>query len=476
MAYNKYEKLHLEGSQDGINWEIVEPRQFKKGEVIAENSADCGGSGQETRYRWVTVPNEHICINNDKYSVIKKQVYNNNTGKWEDVAPIETTYGDLIEADSGDCGFGEQWVDTDRWECASVEGMYATHINIIGGGSCYWSYSGGAGVVGDGFYLDTTGGSFTLEARYSDKYYPLRYMEIDGVQTLSSVVTLQGNADHNVVMSFYENPAWFVERGENYQFITKNRPPLRVEDGSTVMIGAQPTAPAVGGGEWAFNHWSVGNKTYYTNPLELVVTSDCKVDLYYDNESVKTGYTLMFELINPQYVEISNRMSLTPSDWFFDSDWHIRNTMTYIGTTNASPSTLEYIGSSCFCSDYKSFASYLMSASFGTARTVYNNAFSGLQYLQEVSLPRVQTIHSQAFKNCIALSRISLPRVQTIHSQAFYGCTQLQSVYLMGSQVCSIANNIFTGCTQLKQILVPASLYNTYKTTWTSWTTFLRSY
>ena len=475
MAYNKYQKLHLEGSQDGINWEIVDPIQYKKGEVIAENSADCGGSGQETRYRWVTVPNEHICINNDKYSVIKKQVYNNNTGKWEDVVPIETNYGELIEADSGDCGFGEQWVDTDRWECASVEGMYATHINIIGGGSCYWSYSGGAGVVGDGFYLDTTGGSFTLEARYSDKYYPLKFMEIDGVQTLSSVVTLQGNADHNVVMSFYQNPAWFVERGENWQFITENQPPLRVEDGSTVMITARSQAPAVGGGLWNFNHWSVGSETYFTNPLELVVTSDCKVDLYYDNESVQTGYTMLFN--GTKEVSVENRMSITPSDWFFDSAWHLENFMTQIETTDAHPSTLVYIGSSCFCdATYGSFAKPLNSVHFPTAQTVYNNAFSGLSMLIDVSLPNVSFIGSQAFKNCTMLSKISLPKVQTIHSQAFYGCTQLQSVYLMGSQVCSIANNIFTGCTNLKQIVVPASLYNTYKTEWKSWTTFLRSY
>lgn len=473
MAYNKYQKLHLEGSQDGVNWVVQEPRQYKRGEIIEEDAAECGGSGEGVKYRWIAIPGEFMCINNDKYSVIKKQVWNKD--HWEDVQPLETTYGEIVEKDSGYCGYGEYWKDTDNWECASVEGMYATHINIIGGGSCYWSYSGGAGVVGDGFYLDTTGGSFTLEARYSDKYYPLNFIEIDGVQTLSSVVTLQGDADHNVVMSFYQNPVWFVESGENYQFITENQPPLRVEDGSAVMITAQSQAPAVGGGYWGFNHWSVGSDTYFTNPLELVVTSDCKVDLYYDNISVQTGYTM---LLNGTFeVPISNRMSITPSDWFFDSDWYIRNTMTQIETTDAHPSTLLYIGSSCFCdTKYGSFAKYLNSVNFPTAQTVYNNAFSGLSRLIDVSLPNVSFIGSQAFKNCTMISKISLPMVQTINSQAFYGCTSLQTVYLLGENVCSIANNIFTGCTQLKQILVPASLYNTYKTTWTSWTTFLRSY
>lgn len=119
--YRKYQRLVLEGSNDGINWVVQEPRQYKAGEVIEEDSKDCGGYGGVTQNRWVEILGEYLCINNDKYQKLKKQYLDTATGNWVDVEPLETMEGELIEKNSEQCGYAEQWVDTDDWGCKEVE-------------------------------------------------------------------------------------------------------------------------------------------------------------------------------------------------------------------------------------------------------------------------------------------------------------------------------------------------------------------
>lgn len=121
MAYRKYQRLKLQGSNDGVNWFDVTPFEYKRGDVIEEDSTDCGGYGGVTEYRWTVIQGEYLCINNDKYQKLKKQYLNIDTDEWVDVEPLETMQGELIEKNSEQCGYGEQWVDTDDWGCKEVE-------------------------------------------------------------------------------------------------------------------------------------------------------------------------------------------------------------------------------------------------------------------------------------------------------------------------------------------------------------------
>ena len=118
--HNKYQKLKLQGSNDGVNWFDITPFEYKKGDVIEEDSKDCGGYGGVTQNRWVEIYGEYICINNDKYQKLKKQYLDTVTGEWVDVKPLETMQGQLIEQNSAQCGYGEQWVDTGDWGCKEV--------------------------------------------------------------------------------------------------------------------------------------------------------------------------------------------------------------------------------------------------------------------------------------------------------------------------------------------------------------------
>ena len=119
--YKKFKKLKLQGSNDGVNWFDVTPFEFKRGDVIEEDSKDCGGYGGVTQNRWVEIHGEYLCINNDKYKKLKKQYLDTATGNWVDVEPLETMQGELIEKNSEQCGYAEQWVDTDDWGCKDIE-------------------------------------------------------------------------------------------------------------------------------------------------------------------------------------------------------------------------------------------------------------------------------------------------------------------------------------------------------------------
>ena len=487
MAYNKYQKLRLEGSQDGINWEVVTPYEYKKGEIIAENSKDCGGSGTEVQYRWITVDGEFMCINNDKYTVIKKQVYDDDTSTWVDVEPEETTYGELVEASSGYCGYGEYWSDTEKWSCASADGIHTTMITCYNGGYCDWIYGNTSGrVTTETYYIDTASKSVYITAVPSGERYPLRSMVINGITTSSKSATLNGTSDNVVSLYFYSKPIVYVYSGYQNEWIISSKPTFYVESGETTTITASSSAAAEGGGYWKFDHWSVvydyssaspvSYEEYRENPLTFKVNSDCMVNLYYGNEAVKMGYTLIYN--DGVSVDIENTDVLRPSNWFFDSTWFIENWFNTIGTCDGSVgNTLDYIASSCFTDyTYGSWASGLQAITFPTVHTIYSSAFTGLSYLYSVSIPKCKSIYNDAFKSCTALSVISLPSAQYLGSRCFMGCTSLKTVYMLGESLCSIGGSVFYSCTNLKSIIVPSSLYASYRTLWSSWKAYIVSY
>ena len=101
MAYNKYKKLKLQYTYGTDAWKDFNPPRYKAGELIEENSPDCGY--QEPKYRWYALPDEFIC---DGYNKYYKEVYQVSTDgglTWENVTPLQTRTGQLKEANSPDC-------------------------------------------------------------------------------------------------------------------------------------------------------------------------------------------------------------------------------------------------------------------------------------------------------------------------------------------------------------------------------------
>lgn len=135
MAGDKYQKLKLQYSYNGTYWADVEPPQYKMGDLIEENSPDCGGV--QRIYRWYALPDEYIC---DGYSKYYKEVYQVSTDEgftWKNVSPEQSRTGQLIENNSIDCGYGITWEPVqDEYIC---EGMEADEkwVTIPGEYTCY---------------------------------------------------------------------------------------------------------------------------------------------------------------------------------------------------------------------------------------------------------------------------------------------------------------------------------------------------
>lgn len=100
--------------------------------------------------------------------------------------------------------------------------------------------------------------------------------------------------------------------------------------------------------------------------------------------------------------------------------------------------------------------------------------FESCSNLTKINAPMCATINSSAFIGCNNLQTISFPKLQTLSGYDFFsGCTKLQSIYLMGSSVCTLThsmgfrNSPITVSSYLGyfgSIYVPSSLLTTYKT------------
>lgn len=96
-AYSKYYKQQKQVSYDsGNTWENL--NEYQKGELIENDSSDCGYVGQLER--WVNTGT--TCEGYDKYYIQVKEISDDGVN-WS--ATSETQLGNLIERNSTDCGY-----------------------------------------------------------------------------------------------------------------------------------------------------------------------------------------------------------------------------------------------------------------------------------------------------------------------------------------------------------------------------------
>lgn len=101
---SKYYKEYYEVSYDeGVTWEHVVPEQTRRGSLIEAQSTDCGYIPPQ--YRWYTSQREYICSGTTKYEKQYYQVSYDNGQTWENVSPLQTRTGSVIEYNSEDCGY-----------------------------------------------------------------------------------------------------------------------------------------------------------------------------------------------------------------------------------------------------------------------------------------------------------------------------------------------------------------------------------
>lgn len=98
---DKYTKEKEQTSSDGgKTW--TDTGRTRQGSLLQANSTDCNEHTVE--YRWVVVDGQYVCVGHNKYEQLKKQE-SIDGGEWTDVLPLKTMKGNLIEANSADCGY-----------------------------------------------------------------------------------------------------------------------------------------------------------------------------------------------------------------------------------------------------------------------------------------------------------------------------------------------------------------------------------
>ena len=140
---SKYYKLYYQVSNDGgQTWENVSPEQTKIGDLIESNSSDCGYVTPQ--YRWYTSQDEYMCIGTTKYEKQYYQVSNDGGETWENVSPVRTRSGSVIEYNSEDCGYVPQtpqyrWVNTSSKICSGYDQYYVAVKQVSNDGGKTWS-------------------------------------------------------------------------------------------------------------------------------------------------------------------------------------------------------------------------------------------------------------------------------------------------------------------------------------------------
>ena len=148
---------------------------------------------------------------------------------------------------------------------------------------------------------------------------------------------------------------------------------------------------------------------------------------------------------------------------------------------------LEVIGVSAFTLDSsittinfpkcKTFEMMASSAYLGSSYNMYiGHAFGGCSNLSTVSLPECEVIAPATFSNCSSITELSFPKVSLVYSNAFRGCTSLTqitfnetvtfstawSMYVNVGPTVDVTFETFYNCTNLQSIYLLGSSVCTF--------------
>ena len=335
----KYQKQYYQVSYDsGSTWENVSPLQTRRGSVIETKSTDCGYV--EPQYRWYTAPNtDYICSGTTKYQKQYYQVSYNGGSTWQNVSPVQTRTGDVIEYDSTDCGYiAPQY----RWEKASTSNYVCVNYD-----------------------------------KHYKEYYQVSY---DGGSTWSNVVPESSRTSSDIIESNSVDCGYPQPLG-------------------MVLVNQQTPWINISGSNFTLTRSSLTDRlssSQISNITELNVNTECK---------------------------------------------HIANG-TFSGLTKL----------------------YFITNLGVNLETIGDNAFNGCVLLEQWSThDKIRTIGANAFKGT-KLENVVLPEALTsIGDGAFSGCSSMLQVVLLGTTppTLSADSHAFDGSTC--SIYVPASAVSTYK-------------
>lgn len=495
VGMDKHQRLKQQVSYDsGNSWTDVNPPQYTTGVTIEYNSVDCGHE-PPTQYRWAV--SGTVC---DGYDLYQQEVYQQSTDggmNWENVEPIQTRQGSLIEENSVDCGYtptGDtpiyEWRNmdiNDDYNCADCPNVtsleWVEDGTVCNGYSLYDKYKLSYRVVdsnSDVSIVDVIPEQYKYEMTdyYNNLYskscgftgltgnFKAKFTNSQGVHTIecndsavleSSDLTTYVEEDGSVLQVIGPDDVTSVEIGDCTKVIFDrcfaNSPNL-----TSVTISDSVTTI----GESAFGG------------AYLSYSGACKLTKVTIPNSVNEIGKYCFEY-NSGITEviIGNSVKKIPEGCFADSSIE----------KITIPSNVEIIGDGAFSNNTKNLditiengVKYIDRMAFMRSKInsivipdsvieIGSGAFSGAGInvqtteIEDIKLPSSITYIPYNFcYRCVNLKSIDIPYgVLTIDFGAFSHCSSLSSVTIPNS-VISIGEYAFTECSNLTSITIPDSV------------------
>ena len=434
----KYNKEKKQQSTDGIIWTDVSPLETRRGSTVLEvNSPDCGYA-PEPQYRWKAAPvSDYMCIGTDKYYKVYYEVSYDNGATWQHVVPEQTKRGNLIEANSPDCGYTPEpqyrWYQAPAsdYMCSGTSKYYKEYYQVSNDGGQTWANVSPT-QTRQGSLIETQStdcGYIAPQYRWkaaptsdymcsgTSKYYKVYYeVSYDGGVTWQHVVPEQTKRGDLI-------EAQSTDCGYTFKLkVTKL-------DDSTRKVEC--------------NNSSV---------LHITETTNCGTTDYRDWKSAEVGGCVK-TIGTSAFSGCTNLTSVTLSDSVTSLSAKSFHSCSVLQSINI-PTGVTNISDSAFA-----YCSGLTNITLSSGITKINQyTFFNCRSLNNIVIPnRVTEIGQQAFSGCWSFTRITIPSsVKKIYGGAFGSCPAVTAITLNeGLEL--IAQNAFGYCKNAS-ITIPSTV------------------
>lgn len=386
----------------GATWSNVSPSEYSASTLIERNSTDCGYI--EPQYR--TISTAVTCSGVDKYKVDEHQESLDGGVTW---TTTSTTIGDLIQANSYDCGYRTRTTSGTPY-CVDVDKYQ----------DVYSEYSTDSGTT----WITASTTPTLIEHNSEDCGYvpPIEPQ----YRTLTTATTCVGY-DKHVLEEHQES----LDGGVTWTTTATTTGSLIEADSED--CGYVPPTPT--------NFKISANYIGGTNAV-----ADCNTSTTLTFSEIKNlgeGYTAMTS------AAVGNCTTTVDSYAFNGDDFRRCKNLSSITFSDSVTS----IGRRAFTGNG------LREVSCGSGLTSIGDcAFAGNYNLSALTIPNVTTIEEGAFQNCSGLTSLVLPdTLTTIGSNCFYNCKSLTNVHL-SNNLTTIGEQSFYGNTSLTSINIPNSV------------------